>query len=51
MLAAFGIECLIKAIWLKQGHQLARDGKYIPMIPKERSSAGEVVSRCGNCAQ
>src|SRR5438552_15565842 len=31
MLAAFGIECLIKAIWLKQGRQLVHDGKYIPM--------------------
>jgi hypothetical protein len=28
-------ECLIKAVWLKQGHQLARDGKYVPMIAKE----------------
>jgi|SRR5436190_8539790 len=35
MLAAFGIECLVKAIWLKQGHQLARDGKYIPMLQNE----------------
>jgi hypothetical protein len=35
MLAAFGIECLIKAVWLKQGHQLARDGKYQPMMAKE----------------
>jgi len=35
MFAAFGIECLIKAIWLKQGNQLASDGRYIPMIPNE----------------
>jgi hypothetical protein len=35
MLDAFGIECLIKAVWLKQGHRLARDGNYIPMIRKE----------------
>jgi len=35
MLAAFGIECLVKAIWLKQGHQLARDGKYIPIVQNE----------------
>jgi hypothetical protein len=35
MLAAFGIECLIKAIWLKQGNTLARDGKYIGMGKKE----------------
>lgn len=31
MLDAFVIECLIKAIWLKQGHQLVRDGKYVPL--------------------
>ncbi len=35
MLAAFGIECLIKAIWVKHGHSLARYGKYIPMLPNE----------------
>ena len=35
MLAAFGIECLLKAIWLKQGHELARDGKYVPIVPNE----------------
>ena len=32
MLIAFGIECLIKAIWLTQGHQLARNGKYLSML-------------------
>jgi hypothetical protein len=32
MLVAFGIECLIKAIWLKQGNVTARDGKYVPII-------------------
>src|SRR2546425_11251665 len=36
MLAAFGIECLLKAIWLKHGHELARDGKYIPIVPNDR---------------
>jgi hypothetical protein len=36
MLAAFGIECLIKAIWVKQGNSLARNGKYVPMLKKER---------------
>jgi hypothetical protein len=35
MLAAFGIECLIKAIWLTQGHQLARNGKYVGMMSNE----------------
>ena len=36
MLTAFAIECLIKAIWIKQGHQLAQNGKYVPMIKNER---------------
>jgi hypothetical protein len=27
MLTAFGIECLIKAVWLKQGRQLAQNGE------------------------
>jgi hypothetical protein len=44
MLTAFGIECLIKAIWLKQGHQLARDGKYVEMIKHERH---QLVELCG----
>jgi hypothetical protein len=35
MLAAFGIECLVKAIWVKQGNWLACDGKYVPMLPRE----------------
>jgi hypothetical protein len=35
MLAAFGIECLIKAVWVKRGNQLARDGKYVPMTKNE----------------
>jgi hypothetical protein len=44
MLTAFGIECLIKAIWIKQGHTLARDGKYVPM-PK--SDTHRLVKLCG----
>src|SRR5437773_8925739 len=35
MLTAFGIECLIKAVWIKQGNQVARDGKYVPMTKNE----------------
>src|SRR6266496_4657471 len=35
MLDAFGLECLIKAVWLKQGHQLARNGRYVGMMKKE----------------
>jgi hypothetical protein len=44
MLTAFGIECLIKAIWLKQGNQLARDGIYVPIIERERH---QLVKLCG----
>jgi hypothetical protein len=35
MLTALGIECLIKAIWILQGNQLARDGKYVAMAKNE----------------
>lgn len=35
MLTSFGIECLVKALWVKQGHEIARDGKYISIIKNE----------------
>jgi hypothetical protein len=35
MLTSFGIECLVKALWVKQGHEIARHGKYIPIIKRE----------------
>ena len=44
MLLAFGVECLIKAIWVKQGNILARDGKYVPMCKTERH---DLVRLCG----
>ncbi len=44
MLMAFGIECLIKAVWVKGRHQLARNGKYISMIQNERH---QLVKLCG----
>jgi hypothetical protein len=44
MLTAFGIECLIKAIWIKQGNQLARDGRYVPMTKNEHH---DLVRLCG----
>jgi hypothetical protein len=44
MLTAFGVECLIKAIWILQGHQLARDGKYVGMTDKEKPH--ELVKLC-----
>jgi hypothetical protein len=35
MLTSFGIECLVKAVWVKQGHEIARDGKYITIVKDE----------------
>jgi hypothetical protein len=29
MLRGMGLECLLKALWLKQGHELVRDAKYV----------------------
>lgn len=29
MLAGMAIECLLKALWVKQGHELAKDGEYV----------------------
>jgi hypothetical protein len=43
MLASFGIECLVKALWVKHGHEIARDGKYIPIIKNE---GHRLVSLC-----
>ncbi len=47
MLAAFGIECLIKAIWLKQGHQLARNGKYVGMMRNEGHRLEKLCRKAG----
>lgn len=47
MLAAFGIECLIKAIWLTQGHQLARNGKYVGMMEKEGHRLEKLCRKAG----
>jgi hypothetical protein len=29
MLRGMGLECLLKALWLKQGHEVVRHGKYV----------------------
>ena len=47
MLTAFGMECLIKAIWIKQGNRLARDGKYIPIIKDERHQLVKLCEAVG----
>lgn len=31
MLRAMALECLLKALWLKSGNKLAKDGKYYPI--------------------
>jgi hypothetical protein len=46
MLTAFGIECLVKSIWILQGHQLARDGKYVGMPNKEKEKPHDLVKMC-----
>ena len=35
MLMSFAIECLVKALWIKKGNEIARNGKYIPIIKNE----------------
>ena len=47
MLTAFGVECLIKAVWLKQGHQLAQNGKYMEMIKNEGHHLGRLCEAAG----
>lgn len=47
MLAAFGIECLIKALWLRQGHILARAGKYVPILRKEAHDLARLCAAVG----
>ena len=49
MLTAFGIECLIKAVWLKQGHRLAQNGKYVPMTNNERHHLVKLCRVVGRC--
>ncbi|HZR78957.1 MAG TPA: hypothetical protein VFA58_07090 [Chthoniobacterales bacterium] len=44
MLAAFGIECLIKATWVQAGHKLAQGGRYAPMCQNEGHN---LVRLCG----
>jgi len=44
MLTAFGIECLVKSIWILQGHQIACDGKYVRMAKNE--GPHELVKLC-----
>jgi hypothetical protein len=44
MLTALGIECLVKTIWILQGNQLARDGKYVGMTKNE--GPHELVKLC-----
>lgn len=31
MLNGMAIECLLKALWVKRGHMLAKDGRYVPV--------------------
>ena len=35
MVAGFAVECLIKAVWLKNGNELIRGGEYVAILRKE----------------
>jgi len=47
MLAGFAVECLIKAVWLKKGNELVRDGKYKGILRNERHQLVPLCDRIG----
>jgi hypothetical protein len=50
MLRAMATECLLKALWLKNGGMLAKDGRYVGMLKKKEHRLQELakaVSRRG----
>lgn len=47
MLCAFAIECLLKALWLKKGNQIAKDGVYCKILTKENH---DLVALCQKVA-
>ena len=47
MLAGFAVECLIKAVWLKNGNELVRDGEYKGILRNERHQLVPICDRVG----
>jgi len=47
MLAGFAVECLIKAVWLKTGNELVRDGEYKGILRNERHQLVPLCDRIG----
>ena len=47
MLAGFAVECLIKAVWLKTGNELVRDGEYKGILRNERHQLVPLCDRVG----
>ena len=47
MLAGFAVECLIKAVWLKTGNELVRDGEHKGILRNERHQLVPLCDRIG----
>lgn len=46
LLTAFGLESLLKAVWLKNGNKLVADGKYVGLPCENRKKWHNLVSIC-----
>jgi len=47
MLIGFAIECLIKAVWLKDGNKLCSEGKFIGIEGIKNHKIHEMISKIG----
>ena len=47
MLCGFAIECLLKALWVRNGNQIAKDGVYCKILEKENH---DLVALCQKVA-
>jgi hypothetical protein len=47
MIAGFAVECLIKAVWLKNGNEPVRDGEYKGVLRKEGHWLAPLCDRVG----
>ena len=45
MLRGFAVECLIKAIWLKEGNKLCIDGRYLGVDRIKNQKLHEMISK------
>jgi hypothetical protein len=47
MLCGFAIECLLKALWVKKGNQIAKDGEYIKVMKTENHDLVALCQKIG----